>query len=70
MTDQNTITDLQILVMEQERSIESLSQQVVIQGKQLDTLNRKLALLEAKLTAVMQDTGQSPSAQSEVPPHY
>ena len=75
MSDEDVIVDLQMRMMEQEQSIEALSQQVLHQTGQIDTLLKNIKVLEMKLTAlgeagtnVTDDDNQT--VDNHRPPHY
>ena len=76
MSDSNAIIDLQMTVMEQEQSIETLSQQLLRQSEKMEQLNKKISVLEMKLIQFQQfqsESGSEPmrtGAEDERPPHY
>ena len=78
MSDSNAIIDLQMLVMEQEQSIETLSQQLLSQADSINKLTKQVSILELKLTQLQQLQAESMSEalpvhsqnQDEKPPHY
>ena len=64
------LTDLQMLVMEQQRSVESMSEQLIAQSRDITLLEKRLALLESRLNQVIEFAGQEKSVVDEKPPHY
>ena len=64
------LTDLQMLVMEQQRSVESMSEQLIAQSRDITLLEKRLALLESRLNQVIELAGQEKSVVDEKPPHY
>ena len=69
---EQTIIDLQIQMMEQERIIETLSQQLLFHGEQIDKLKNHIHTLEAKLAEREDPSSSLKSTLSEeqTPPHY
>ena len=70
---EQTIIDLQIQMMEQERVIETLSQQLLFHGEQVDRLKNRIQMLETKL-AEREDSSpssvKSALSEDQKPPHY
>jgi uncharacterized coiled-coil protein SlyX len=64
------ITELQILIMEQQQTIEVMSDQLIKQSARCTTLEKKLALLELKLVQVSEETGAESHPDNDRPPHY
>ncbi|NKB75902.1 MAG: hypothetical protein GKR96_02400 [Gammaproteobacteria bacterium] len=73
--DQEAIIDLQMRLMDQEQSIEVLSQQLLHQSGLIETLSKSIKVLETKLSQ-LNDTGSDVAVTGEVeghehrPPHY
>jgi uncharacterized coiled-coil protein SlyX len=67
--DEN-ITELQILVMEQQQALEIMSQQLIDQSARFTELEKKLAVLESKLRLLAEQPGAGDSSTDERPPHY
>jgi len=67
--DEN-ITELQILVMEQQQALETMSQQLIDQSSRVEKLEKKLAALESKLQQFAEQPGPGDSPTDERPPHY
>ena len=67
--DEN-ITELQILVMEQQQALETMSQQLIDQSARFEKLEKKLAALESKLQQFAEQPGPGDSPPDERPPHY
>ena len=65
---QEDLAELQILLMDQQRSIESLSEQLIAHTKRFDAMERKLLVLESKLNTFSE--GKSGEVSDERPPHY
>lgn len=67
------VVDLQIRMMEQEQSIEALSEQVLIHAERVDKLQRYIEVLEQKLARIETADLPTPEAvqsEAEKPPHY
>jgi uncharacterized coiled-coil protein SlyX len=64
------ITQLQILVMEQQQAIEVMSDQLIEQSARCTSLEKKLALLESKLLQVSEESGADSHPDNDRPPHY
>jgi uncharacterized coiled-coil protein SlyX len=69
---QQTLGNLEMVVMEQERTIEQLSDLLVDHQAQIDRLQNRIELLEQKLSkyAAGHGEGNEPPEQNEKPPHY
>ena len=67
--DEN-ITELQILVMEQQQALETMSQQLIDQSARFTELEKKLVVLESKLRLLAEQPGADDSPTEERPPHY
>jgi uncharacterized coiled-coil protein SlyX len=67
---EEALTDLQMLVMEQQRSIEGMSEQLIAQSRNIALLERRIALLESRLEQAIENPGQEESVVDEKPPHY
>lgn len=65
----NELTELQILLMEQQRSLESLSEQLIAQADKILVLEKKTELLQSKLAQFNEATDQD-MTEVERPPHY
>lgn len=66
---QDRLTELEIKFMQQEQTLEALSEQVYLQQKEIFNLNQQVTLLKDRMKAL----AVSPvAAQSEEtpPPHY
>ena len=64
------ITELQILIMEQQQAIEVMSDQLIEQSARCSSLEKKLALLETKLLQVSEEAGTDSHPDDDRPPHY
>ncbi len=64
------ITELQILIMEQQQTIEVMSDQLIEQSARCTALEKKLAFLELKLLQVSEESGADSHPDSDRPPHY
>ncbi len=62
------LIDLQIKMMHQQEELESMSNTVIRQGKQLDMLNRQFDALKTKFDDLA--AGSSSAPIDEKPPHY
>jgi uncharacterized coiled-coil protein SlyX len=67
---EKALTDLQMLVMEQQRSVESMSEQLIAQSRNIALLEKRIALLESRLEQAFENTGREESVADEKPPHY
>lgn len=64
------IAELEIKFMEQEHTLESLSEQVYLQQKEIARLTQNIEIMKDRLKAM---AGQSPiasAAEETPPPHY
>ena len=64
------ITELQMLLMEQQQAIEVMSDQLIEQSIRCASLEKKLALLEIKLVQVSEETDSDSHPENDRPPHY
>lgn len=62
------LIDLQVKMMHQQEELESLSDTVIRQGKQIDELNLKLEEFKARVDDMA--AGSSTIPIDEKPPHY
>lgn len=62
------LIDLQIKMMHQQEELESMSNTVIRQGKQLDMLNRQFDALKTKFDDLAAGSNSAPV--DEKPPHY
>jgi uncharacterized coiled-coil protein SlyX len=68
MDDQ--LAELQMLLMDQQQSLEEMSQQLVTHTADIEALDMKMALLESRLKLALESiSGEQPVAD-EKPPHY
>ena len=56
--------------MEQQQTIEVMSDQLIEQSARCTTLEKKLALLELKLVQVSEESGADSHPDDDRPPHY
>jgi len=65
------IENLEILSMEQESTIETLSREVHLQQQQIQALEVQLKFLKEKIDSISKEDLHAPEAQDEAPPpHY
>lgn len=64
------ITELQILITEQQHAIEVMSDQIIEQSARYDSLEKKFALLEEKLRQASEESGVDSHSANDRPPHY
>ncbi|MFV2061868.1 MAG: SlyX family protein [Gammaproteobacteria bacterium] len=62
------LIDLQMKMMHQQEELESMSNTVIRQGKEIDKLNMKLEEFKARLDDIA--AGGSITPVDEKPPHY
>ncbi|MEZ5476089.1 MAG: SlyX family protein [Thiolinea sp.] len=65
----NRITELEIKFMEQEQTLEALSQQVYLQQKEISRLHQQVSVLHDRLKAMAVSPIAS-QAEETPPPHY
>jgi SlyX protein len=63
------IDTLEMRLAYQDKTIEELNETVVAQWKQIDALNRQIAMLSDRVRRIGDQAG-SPSAPEPPPPHY
>lgn len=68
MSDNDRITQLEILAAQQERTIAELSGQIAEQWKVIDRMQRKLDALTERFLALEEQAG--PDVPVTKPPHY
>ena len=68
MTDEDRVARLEMIVAEQERTIEELSGQIAEQWSVVETLRRKLDLLTVRFIAVEEQSGSDVPVTK--PPHW
>ena len=64
------LAELQILLMEHQRSMDSLSEQLIIQSKKILSLENQLKRLEARVTESSQLSDNEQTSLEQRPPHY
>ena len=65
------IENLEILSMEQENTIETLSREVHLQQQQIQALEIQLKYLKERIDSISKEEPQSPKIEDEAPPpHY
>ena len=64
------ITELQMLLMEQQQAIEVMSDQLIEQSARCASLEKKLVLLEIKLLQASEKTDSDTHPENDRPPHY
>lgn len=65
------LISLETQVAFQDDLIETLNQQLVLQGKDLQLLQQQLQLINQRLTHLREEQqGKQPSPDDERPPHY
>lgn len=65
------LTNLEILSMEQESTVETLNREVHRQQQQIQALELQLQYLKEKIDSMSKEEAISPEAHEEVPPpHY
>ncbi|VAX00819.1 hypothetical protein MNBD_GAMMA22-918 [hydrothermal vent metagenome] len=62
------LIDIQIKMMHQQEELESMSNTVIRQGKQIEMMNNQLQALKTKFDDML--TGVGTTAVDEKPPHY
>ncbi len=62
------LIDIQIKMMHQQQELESMSNTVIRQGKQIEILNNQLQALKTKFDDIVSGSGTIPL--DEKPPHY
>ncbi len=62
------LIDIQIKMMHQQQELESMSNTVIRQGKQIEILNNQLQALKTKFDDIV--SGNSTAPVDEKPPHY
>nr|CAA6828556.1 MAG: SlyX protein [uncultured Thiotrichaceae bacterium] len=65
----NRIAELEIKFMEQETTLESLSEQVYLQQKEIGSLTRQLEIMKDRLKSMSPSPIASMSEETP-PPHY
>ena len=68
MTDEDRVARLEMIVAEQERTIEELSGQIAEQWTVVEKLRKKLDLLTVRFLAVEEQAG--PDVPVTKPPHW
>lgn len=68
MTDEDRVARLEMIVAEQERTIEDLSGQIAEQWTVVEKLRKKLDLLTVRFLAVEEQAG--PDVPVTKPPHW
>ncbi|WP_423908652.1 SlyX family protein [Candidatus Spongiihabitans sp.] len=66
----NELAELQMLLMDQQRSLESLSEQLIAQADKVLVLERKIEWLQSRLERFNELADQDKPAGDERPPHY
>ena len=66
----NELAELQMLLMDQQRSLESLSEQLIAQADKVLVLEKKIEWLQSRLERFNELTAQDKLAGDERPPHY
>lgn len=66
----NQLAELQMLLMEQQRSVESLSEQLIAQSRQVLLLEKKIEMLQSRLQLLNEPAEQNKPVGDEKPPHY
>ncbi len=67
---ENDLAELQMLLMEQQRSLESIGEQLIIQSNKVSVLEKKVNLLAGKLRDFGGLSGQDNPEADPQPPHY
>ena len=70
MTTRDTIAELQMLLMEQQQAIETMSQQLIDQSARFSELEKKLVLLESRLSLLAEQPATAQDRGDDRPPHY
>ncbi len=67
----DTTLELQSKIAFLERTVETLDEVVIEQGREIEGLTKRLTLLEGKLRGLVDAAdGEEPDPLSERPPHY
>ena len=66
----DSLAELQILLMEQQRSMETMSEQLAALSQKLMGLEKKTTLLESRIGQFMELAAQGHVETDEQPPHY
>ena len=64
------LAELQMLLMELQRSLEDLSRQLVAHDADISAMGERLETLETRLRHLMEAVPESETAADERPPHY
>ena len=67
---EESLAELQILLMEQQRSMETMSEQLAALSQKLMGLEKKTMLLESRIGQFMELAAQGRVETDEQPPHY
>lgn len=67
---EDKVNELQMLVMEQQQSIETLSDTLIQQSSRIAELEKKLTLVESRLQRVSDQNGSDEQVSEDRPPHY
>lgn len=72
MTDtcDNNITELQILIMEQQQAIETMSELLIDHNSRFVKLEKELTALKTRLQQVGESSTENLAGVEESPPHY
>ena len=64
------LTNLEMLSMEQESTIETLNHEVHRQQQQIQALERQLEYLKEKIESISKEETIAPEIEESPPPHY
>lgn len=67
---QDSIAELQILIMDQQQAIETLSDQLIAQSTRTDLLQMQLSKLESRLSQIAEPSSDQQVSADQKPPHY
>lgn len=69
-SSKDALIELQMLLMDQQRALESLSEQLIAQSDKVLLLEKKVKWLQSRFTLVDESIDQKPSIDDQKPPHY
>jgi uncharacterized coiled-coil protein SlyX len=69
-TTDNNITELQMLIMEQQQAIETMSELLIDHNSRFVKFEKELTALKTKLQQVGESTTDNLPGVEEPPPHY
>ncbi len=64
------ITELEFVVTHLQKTIQDLNEVIIEQGKRIDTMQREVRLLASDLRQVRDSSREPRRVEDEIPPHY